>query len=65
MILEIRDSSSRGHRLGEGSAAPRYAWIGGWEFTADYASRRALGNRKTNRIRVTIEDDRITVDLEE
>jgi hypothetical protein len=65
MILEIRDRSSRGHRLGEGSAPARYAWTGGWEFNADRASRRALDNGKANRIRVTIEDDRITVDLEE
>lgn len=61
MFLEIEDQSIRPHRLAEGSLAPRSSWGKGWQFSAGSLPC----GRKANRIRIIIEDERITVDLHE
>jgi len=60
MELIIEDKSGKLHRLGEGSVQSCECWGKGWQFDASLLPN---GNR-VGRIRITIEDDRITVDLE-
>ena len=60
MMLEIRDESTAGRVLAPGSAQPRCSWGKGWEFPVP---RGGMAGKCIDRIRVTIEDDQITVDL--